>query len=378
MINYGKQDMDWSDYRALRSVIFSDWLTMGPKVEEFESKISSVCGAPSFVVSSGTAALHCAYAAIELKSGDEIITTPLTFIATQSTAMQFGARMIFCDIDQKTGNINPDLIEQLISKKTKAISVVDYAGHPADLFEIRKICDKYGLYLIEDAAHSFGSTYRGLPVGSIADITTFSFFPTKNITTGEGGAVASINTALLNKARNFARQGIIREIDQFKNEAHGAWYQEVHKLGLNYRLPDVLCALGISQIRKLLKFKKKRDLIFKFYRDNLNEIPHLQLPTKLEYVDPVWHLYPVRIKNGLRKKLYEFLWESDIRVQVNYIPAYYHPVFRDLGYKTGLCPQAEQFYFEELSLPIHPSLTRKDLNLIVKQIKLFFNSHDIK
>lgn len=372
MIQYGRQSINKSDLSAIKSVLSSDWLTIGPRVEEFENEIFKVCGAENFVVTSGTAALHCAYAAIDLRPGDEVITPAITFIATQSTAMQFGARIQFADIDPKTGNIDPNLAEALINKNTKAITIVDYAGQPADLETFRRICDKYNLFLIEDAAHSIGTLYNERPVGSIADLTTFSFFPTKNLTTGEGGAVASPHPQLLDKARKFGRQGLVRDPAQFRNNQDGRWHQEVHNIGLNYRLSDILCALGISQIKRIESFKKKRNQIFEFYNEQLNDISEIQLPHKECYSDPMWHLYPVRIKDGTRNKYYEYLWDRDIRVQVNYVPAYFHPVFQDLGYKKGLCPESELFYDEEISLPIHPNLTKKDLQKVIKVTKQFF------
>lgn len=374
MISYGRQTIDKSDWRSIKSVVYSDSLTIGPKVEEFEEEIFKICGAENFVVTSGTAALHCAYAAIGLEPGDEVITPPITFIATQSTAMQFGAKIRFCDVDEKTGNMDPILVEGLINKNTKAITVVDFAGHPADIDTFRRICDKHNLFLIEDAAHSIGSLYNNQPVGSLADLTTFSFFPTKNFTTGEGGAVSSNNSELLDKARKFGRQGLVRDPIKFKNSPDGRWHQEVHNIGLNYRLPDILCALGISQIKRIQKFKSRRSEIFDFYNEELKNISEIQLPFKEDNVDPMWHLYPIRVKDGTRNEFYEYLWDFDIRVQVNYVPAYFHPIFQDLGYSKGLCPVSEKFYMEEISLPIHPSLSQKDLNKIIRVLKQYFKS----
>jgi dTDP-4-amino-4,6-dideoxygalactose transaminase len=374
LIQYGKQSISKSDFRAIKKVLSSNWLTIGPKVEEFEEEIFKICGAENFVVTSGTAALHCAYAAIGLEPGDEVITPPITFIATQSTAMQFGAKIKFCDIDEKTGNMDPNLVEGLINKNTKAITVVDFAGHPAEIDTFRKICDKYNLFLIEDAAHSIGSLYKNRPVGSLADLTTFSFFPTKNFTTGEGGAVSSKNSELLDKARKFGRQGLVRDPIKFKSSPDGRWHQEVHKIGLNYRLSDILCALGISQIKRIKKFKSRRSEIFDFYNEELKNISKIQLPFKEDNVDPMWHLYPIRVKDGTRNEFYEYLWDFDIRVQVNYVPAYFHPIFQDLGYSKGLCPVSEKFYMEEISLPIHPSLSQKDLNKTIRVIKQYFKS----
>jgi dTDP-4-amino-4,6-dideoxygalactose transaminase len=374
LIQYGKQSISKSDYKAIKNVLSSNWLTIGPKVEEFEEEIFKICGTENFVVTSGTAALHCAYAAIGLEPGDEVITPPITFIATQSTAMQFGAKIKFCDVDEKTGNMDPNLVEGLINKNTKAITVVDFAGHPAEIDTFRRICDKHNLFLIEDAAHSIGSLYKNRPVGSLADLTTFSFFPTKNFTTGEGGAVSSKNSELLDKARKFGRQGLVRDPIKFKSSPDGRWHQEVHKIGLNYRLSDILCALGISQIKRIQKFKSRRSEIFDFYNEELKNISKIQLPFKEDNVDPMWHLYPIRVKDGTRNEFYEYLWDFDIRVQVNYVPAYFHPIFQDLGYSKGLCPVSEKFYMEEISLPIHPSLSQKDLNKIIRVLKQYFKS----
>ena len=233
MIPYGRHSINEDDIAAVVKALRSDWLTTGPLVEEFEAELEKVVGAPCFTVSSGTAALHCAYAAIDLKPGDEVITPPITFIATQATAALFGAKIVFADIQPDTANINPLAVEAAITRRTRAIVAVDYAGHPADLDELRLIADKYNVYLIEDAAHSIGSTYKDRQVGSIADITTFSFFPTKNLTTGEGGAVSSINPTLLKKAKRFSRQGLVRDKNEFSIQDEGPWHQEVHHFGLN-------------------------------------------------------------------------------------------------------------------------------------------------
>lgn len=374
MIQYGRHSISTRDFKLMKRVLKSEWLTIGPMVEAFELAISDLIGANTFVVTSGTAALHCAYAAIDIKPGDEIITPALTFVATQSTAMHFGAKIVFCDINVKTRNIDPALVEKLITKKTKAITVVDYAGHPVDLEVFRKICDRHGIYLLEDAAHSIGSLYKGKPVGSQADLTVFSFFPTKNFTTGEGGAVSSRNQVLLDKARKFGRQGLIRDPERFLLKPDGPWHQEVHRIGLNYRLPDILCALGISQISRLSQFKVKRKKIFEFYQKNLKGMEGLVLPEQADYADPVWHLYPIRVKNNLRNQLFHFLRENNVLVQVNYVPAYYHPIFIELDYPRGLCPITEEFYNEEISLPIHPNLSPKDLRKVVKLIRKFFKS----
>jgi dTDP-4-amino-4,6-dideoxygalactose transaminase len=360
MIPYGRQSINQDDIDAVVTALQDDFLTTGPLVEQFELALEKMVGAPTTVVSSGTAALHCAYAAIGIEPGDEIITPPITFIATQATAALMGASIVFADIQPDTANIDPKAVEAAITPRTKAIVAVDYAGHPADMDELRLIADRHSIYLIEDAAHSIGSTYRGRSVGSLADITTFSFFPTKNLTTAEGGAVASLNPELLEKARRFSRQGLVRDPSKFKISDQGAWHQEVHEFGLNYRLPDVLCALGLSQLKRLAEFKKKRSNIFETYSDAFHDIDAVSLPGKRDYVDPTWHLFPIRVPAESRKSAFTELRAKGIGVQVNYIPAYLHPVFASEQYPQGLCPMAEKFYSEEISLPIHFGLSTKD------------------
>ena len=357
MIPYGKQSISDEDVLAVSATLKSDWLTIGPLVENFENEIEKIVGAPSISVSSGTAALHCAYAAIGIKTGDEVITPPITFVATQATAVLMGAKIVFADIQSDTGNIDPDVVETLITSRTKAITAVDYAGHPAELNELRKIADKHGIYLIEDAAHSIGSMYRGIPVGSIADLTTFSFFPTKNLTTAEGGAVSSKNLDLLDRAKKFARQGIVRDPSLQKYPNEGPWHQEVHEFGLNYRLPDVLCALGISQINRLKEYKKQRTRIFEKYVAAFKNIPNVELPGLRNYVDPMWHLFPIRVNPNNREEIFTNMRKLGIGVQVNYIPAYWHPVFKEMGYERGICPNSEIFYKSEISLPMFPGLS---------------------
>jgi UDP-4-amino-4,6-dideoxy-N-acetyl-beta-L-altrosamine transaminase len=374
MIPYGRQSINEEDIVAVINALKSEWLTTGPLVEQFEEKISSIVGAGSVSVSSGTAALHCAYAAIGIEPGDEVITPPITFIATQATAAIMGAKIVFADVEADTANINPDCVESLITSKTKAIVAVDYAGHPAELLALRKIADKYGIYLIEDAAHSIGSKFRGRLVGSIADLTTFSFFPTKNITTGEGGAVSSNNPELLDKAKKFARHGLIRDKNRMKNPNEGPWHQEVHAFGLNYRLPDILCALGLSQISRITTFKAQRNRIFDNYSEAFKDNLQIQLPTKRDYVDPMWHLFPIQVKREIRSELFSKLRSLNINVQVNYMPAYFHPIFADLGYKKGLCPTAENFYNCEISLPLFSDFTESDQEKVITEIKNILQS----
>lgn len=374
MIPYGRQSINDDDIAAVVHALKGDLLTTGPLVDKFEHEIEKIVGAPCVVVSSGTAALHCAYAAIGVEPGDEIITPPMTFIATQATAALMGAKIVFADIQLDTGNIDPKAVEAAITFRTKAIVAVDYAGHPADLDELRAIANKHGVYLIEDASHAIGSTYRNRPVGSIADLTTFSFFPTKNLTTAEGGAVSSIHPELLQKARRFSRQGLIRNKEEFIITTEGAWHQEVHQFGLNYRLPDVLCALGISQLGRLSDFKIQRNNLFNEYNSFLNELEEITTPGLREYVSPMWHLYHMHVTPNTRKALFNFLRKNEIMVQVNYIPAYAHPVFSGNVLHQSECKNSEYFYKSEISLPMFAGLKNNELDKILGVITKYFDS----
>jgi dTDP-4-amino-4,6-dideoxygalactose transaminase len=364
VIHYGRHEIDEEDIAAVSAVLRGDWLTTGPAVEAFERDISQVIGGlPVVTVSNGTAALHAAYAGLGLGAGDEVITPPITFVATQAAAMQLGATPVFADVLADTATIDPESVRLQLTPRTKAIVAVDYAGHPAELDELRAIADEAGIALVEDAAHSLGSVYRGRPVGSIADLTTFSFYPTKNITTGEGGAVAGLDSAIVDRARRFARQGLVRNRDEFRITGQGAWHQEVHEVGLNYRLPDVLAALGSRQLAKLDVFKSKRAAVKARYDSHLGSHPDLVTPAQRSYVDPVWHLYPLRVPAEARASIFARLREAEIMVQVNYIPSYWHPALAALA-PIGFCPVAEDFYAREISLPMHTQLTDDDIDRV--------------
>lgn len=365
-IPYGRQSIDESDIEAVVAVLGSDWLTTGPRVASFERAIARIAGTPdAAVVSNGTAALHCAYVGIGVSGGDEVITTPLTFAATAVTAMAEGAKVVFADVQEDTGNLDPEAVGAAITSRTKVVAAVDYAGHPVDARELRDITVHAGVLLLEDAAHSIGSTYHGEPVGTLADATTFSFFPTKNLTSGEGGAVVSPDASLVERARRFGRHGLVRDPGEMRHPDEGPWHQEVHRAGLNYRLPDILCALGESQLARLTTFKAKRTAIFDRYQDGLTGVEGLRLPTRRPYVDPMWHLFPVRVEADRRRTVFDRLRAKGILVQVNYLPVYWHPAFEDLGYRRGQCPVAEQYYREEISLPMYADLSRDDQDRVI-------------
>ncbi|MFF5991443.1 DegT/DnrJ/EryC1/StrS family aminotransferase [Prauserella flavalba] len=370
---YGRQSVGGDDLAAVAEVLRGDWLTTGPAVQRFEADLAEhTGGTPAVAVTSGTAALHVAYAAAGVGPGDEVVTSPMTFVATASAAALHGAKVVFADVEPDTGNLDPHAASAAVTSRTKVIAAVDYAGHPAELDELRTVADSAGALLLEDAAHSIGGSWRGRPIGSLADLTTFSFFATKNLTTAEGGAVVSASEQLLERARAFRNHGLVRDRAAQRYPDEGGWHQEVHAFGLNYRLPDVLCALGSSQLRRLAEFKRRRAAIHTRYDKAFADLDGVRTPVTREGADPMWHLYPLRVLGGRRRALFDHLRGHGIGVQVNYIPVYWHPVFEDLGYRRGLCPNAERFYSEQLSLPLFPDLTESDVDRVITSVRSFF------
>lgn len=369
-IPYGHQSIDTRDIDAVVAALRGDWLTTGPTVAAFEAEIARTAGTSDAVaVTSGTAALHTAYAAAQVGAGDQVIVPALTFAATASTASLLGAEILFADVEEDTGNIDASAVHSLITERTAVVSAVDYAGHPADIDALAPLARGVDALLLEDAAHSIGSTYDGRPVGSLADVTTFSFFPTKNMTTAEGGAVVSSTDDLTDAARSFRSHGLVRAPEKQRYPDEGGWHQEIHRLGLNYRLPDVLCALGLSQIRRLQEFKASRTAVFERYTQGLADIEGITLPTQRDYADPMWHLYPLRVHDGRRREVFDRLREQGILVQVNYMPVYWHPYYEDLGYRRGMCPVAERYYREEISLPMFAHLSTEDQDRVIEAVR---------
>lgn len=372
MLPYGHQSIDESDIAAVAEVMRGDWLTTGPSVAAFEEDLAHLCGVSSAVsVTSGTAALHVAYAALGVGAGDEVVVTPLTFIATASCASVLGATVVFADVCEDTGNLDPEAVSAAMTGRTKVVAGVDFAGHPIDAPALAEIAHRGNATLLEDAAHSVGGSLDGRPVGSLADVTTFSFFPTKNLTTAEGGAVVSLRDTVVDRARRFRSIGLVRDREVLRFPDEGPWHQEVHEFGLNYRLPDLLSALGSSQLLRLPGFKARRTEITGRYNQGLAGIQELALPACRPGADPMWHLYPLRIRDGRRRALFEHLRASGIGVQVNYLPVYRHPVYADLGYQSGMCPVAEDYYEQEISLPLFPGLSDADVDRVIDLIRGF-------
>lgn len=368
-IPYGRQWIDKKDIAEVVKVLKSDWLTQGSKVEEFEKAVAKYCQAKYAVAfSSGTAALHAAYFAIGLKKEDEIITSPLTFAATANTAVFFGAKPVFADIDIETLNINPEEIEKKITKKTKAITAVDFAGHPCDYDKIFKIAKKHNLLVIEDAAHSLGSEYKGKKIGSLADLTVFSFHPVKNITTGEGGMVLTDRKDFYDKMKAFRHHGINKKPEL------GGWYYEIETPGQNYRLTDIQSALGLSQLKKIGKFIAKRREIAKQYSRELKNIKEIILPQEKDFVKTAWHIYPIQLKleklKAGRRTIFDKLRKQGIGVQVHYMPLHLHPFYKNnYGYKKGDFPIAEKYYERAVTLPLFPKMTSQEIRKVISAVK---------
>ena len=372
MLPYGRQSISEGDVAAVTAVLGTDWLTTGPAVTRFEEDLADVTGNPAVAVTSGTAALHVAYAAAGTGPGNDVVVSPLTFVATAATAAQLGAHVVFADVCSDTGNLDPDAAKAALTPSTTVIAGVDYAGHPIDAEPLRALARDAGALLLEDAAHSVGGRLHGRPVGDLADLTTLSFFPTKNLTTGEGGAVVSPSQTLVAGARRFRNHGLVRERDEQRYPDEGPWHQEVHAFGLNYRLPDVLAALGSSQLARLGAFVARRAEIHARYDAALADVAEVRTPVRRDGADPAWHLYPLRVLDGRRRELFEHLRAEGIGVQVNYVPAYWHPVFADLGYRRGACPVAEEYYRQEISLPLFPDLTDADVDRVAGLVRSFF------
>lgn len=374
MIPYGHQSIDADDIRAVVGALKSDYLTQGPAIEAFEHALSAYCGARHAIVfSSGTAALHGAYFAAGLHTGDEFITTPLTFVATANAGLYLGARPVFADVDER-GNLDPEAAAKKIGKKTKLISVVDYGGHPANLSAFKKLAKRHRLVLVEDACHSLGSTFRGKRIGGIADMTVFSFHPVKSITTGEGGAVLTNNKQYADALRMFRTHGITKDPLRLTRTSEGAWYYEMQQLGFNYRLTDLQSALGMSQLKKLDRFIAARRTIAARYADELGDLKKVvELPTEAKGVTSSWHLYPLRLRGPFikkRAKVFAQLRAAGIWCQVHYIPVYLQPYYAKLGYRPGACPNAEAFYASEISLPIFPGLSEADQMRVINTLRV--------
>lgn len=371
---YGHQYLDEADYKAVEDVLKSDYLTCGPKIEELEQKLCKLTGAKHAVVcSNGTAALHIAAMAAGLGEGDELITTPITFAASANCALYVGARPVFADINPETYNIDPTSIKAHITDKTKAIVAVDYTGQACEWDEILAIAKENGLVTIEDAAHSIGTIYNGRPVGTIADMTTFSFHPVKTVTGGEGGAVLTDSDKYYKKLLLYRSHGITRDASLMEHESDGPWYYEQVDLGYNYRMTDIQAGLLISQLNKLDMFKQRRQELVARYDEAFRDIDGVIVQKDIDKSDTCRHLYILRLDTDKlkvdRKQFFEAMGAEGICCNVHYIPVYYFPHYKRLGYKKGLCPNAEALYEQMMSLPLYYALSDEEQDDVIAAVK---------
>ncbi len=368
---YSTQWISDEDIQAVIETLKSPFLTTGPKVKKFEESVANYVGAKYAVsFANGTAALHGACYAAGVESGDEVITTPITFAASANCARYVGADVVFADIDEQTYNIDPKEIAKKITSKTKAIIPVDFTGQPVDIDAIMDIAKTRNIIVIEDGAHSLGADYKDRKVGVTADMTMFSFHPVKPVTTGEGGIIVTNNPEYYEKLLLFRSHGITHTPYA---EEQGSWYYEMIDLGYNYRMTDIQAALGISQMNKLDGFIKKRQQLAASYTEQLENIPGVKAPIQLSNTNSGWHLYSVQLDPTIlgksRKQIFEELRAANIGVHVHYIPVYWHPYYQDLGYERGLCPKAEKWYENAMTLPLHPQMTMEDIEALLSYFK---------
>jgi UDP-4-amino-4,6-dideoxy-N-acetyl-beta-L-altrosamine transaminase len=372
MLPYGHHSVDQDDIQAVVQVLQSDWLTTGPAVQGFEEAFAAYVGAKHAVaVSSGTAALHAAAFAAGIGPGAEVITTPMTFAASANCVRYVGGDVKFADVRPDTMNIDPGEIQRCLTSRTRAIVVVDYTGQPCDLEEINALATTHGLTVIEDAAHALGSTYRGCKVGSLAPLTTFSLHPVKHVTTGEGGVITTDDFFLAERLRQFRNHGITT--DHQKRQMMGSWFYEIEFLGFNYRLTDIQCALGASQLKKLPVWLTRRRDIAATYTAALSQMPELEPPTILEDRESAWHLYVLRLNldrlTADRADIFHALRAENIGVNVHYIPLPWHPYYRRLGFEPSHWPVAEESYERMLTLPLWPAMSDSDVQDVITAIK---------
>lgn len=372
-IFYGHQYIDEADIQAVVDVMRSDYLTCGPKIGELERKLCQVTGAKYAVVcSNGTAALHMACMAAGVGPGDEVITTPITFAASANCALYCGARPVFADIREDTYNIDPASVAGKVGRKTKAVVAVDFTGQSAELDELMAVCKENNLVLIEDGAHVIGTKYKGKSNGSISDMTTLSFHPVKTVTGGEGGAVLTNSEEYYKKLLLYRAHGITRDRELMEDEPEGGWYYEQIALGYNYRMTDMQAALLISQLDKLPMFSGRRKEIVARYDEAFSRLPQLRVQKEIPASDTTRHLYilrlvPERLSIG-RKEFFDALAAENICCNVHYIPTYYFPYYRKLGYEKGICPKAEKLYEEIISLPLYYAMTKQDVEDVIEAV----------
>lgn len=373
-IHYGKQYIDQADVEAVSKTLLSPALTGGPKISELESKLCEITHARYAVaVSNGTAALHIAAMAAGFKEGDEVIVSSITFAASSNCVLYVGAKPVFADIEPDTYNIDPESVRRLITPRTKGVIAVDFTGQAVKHDELREICREHDLIFIEDAAHAIGTKYKGEPVGSIADMTCFSFHPVKTVTSGEGGAVTTNDEALYRRLLRLRSHGITRNREEMVHPTDAAWYNEQVELGYNYRMTDIQAALLISQLDKLPAFSKRRAEIVAKYNAAFSQMPELQVQREIPESDTTRHLYILRLRPEYltcdRRQFFDAMCAENIFPQVHYLPVYWHSYYEKLGYEKGLCPNAEKYYNEVMSIPLYYTLTDEEAEDVIRAVK---------
>ncbi len=388
-IPYARQWIDEDDIQAVVEVLRSDWLTQGPKVREFEQAFAGYVGAKFAVaVTSGTAALHAAMYAAGIGPGDEVIVPPMTFVATANSVVFQEGTPVFADVEPDTLLVDPNEVEAKITPRTKAIVAVDYAGQPCDYDSLQAIARKHGLILIADACHALGAEYKGKRVGTLADLTVFSFHPVKHITTGEGGMITTDDAELAERMRLFRNHGITRDQSKFaringkiQNPMLHApcsmpFYYEMLDLGFNYRMTDLQSALGMSQLKKIDMFIRKRREIANYYNQAFKGLEdHITLPPG-DNEEHAWHLYVIQLKRGNRDSVFRKLRENGIGVNVHYIPVYLQPYYQGLGYEKGICPHSEEYFARAITLPLYPAMKTSDMERVVEKVCGILREYD--
>lgn len=373
-IYYGRQCIEQDDIDAVVETLRSDLITSGPRVAALEKKLCELTGAKyAVVVANGTAALHLAALAAGFKEGDEVIVSSITFAASANCVLYCGAKPVFADIDPETYNIDPESVKKLITPRTKGIVAVDFTGQAVEHDAIRRICRENGLILIEDAAHAIGTKYKDQPVGSIADMTCFSFHPVKTVTGGEGGAITTDDEQLYCRLMRLRTHGITRNPEEMVHPTDAMWYNEQVELGFNYRMTDFQAALLLSQLGKLDKFSARRKEIVKKYDQVFSGMPEIIVQKEIPESDTTRHLYVIRLNPERlacdRRQFFDALYAEKICPQVHYLPVYWHSYYEELGFEKGLCPNAEAYYQWSMSIPLYYSLTDDEVEDVIRAVK---------